>query len=73
MQSTAENSEQKNNTTENSGVKYSLKQYSEHQIENWKNSGKIIVYENSKQLKEFIKDSQKYWFISKNVFWLYLK
>ena len=72
LQSTAENSEQKNNTTENSGVKYSLKQYSEHQIENWKSSDKIIVYENSKQLKEFIKDSQKGIGLSRKMYFGYI-
>ena len=72
LQSTAENSEQKNNTTDDGGVKYSLKQYSEHQIENWKNSNKIIVYENDEQLQEFIKDSQNGVGISRKMYFGYI-
>lgn len=59
MQSTAENPEQKNNTTEDSGVKYSLKQYSEHQIENWKNSKRIVIYNTKEQLEQFVLNSIK--------------
>lgn len=47
------NVQQKNNNHESSNVKYSLKKYSEKQIENWKNSKSIIVYESAEQLKAF--------------------
>ena len=48
---------QKNTDTESSGGKYALKEYTEHQKENWKTSKKIIVYENEAQLRAFIQDS----------------
>lgn len=38
-----------------SGVKYSLEPYSNQQIENWKSSKRINVYENSAQLDLFVK------------------
>ena len=42
----AEISNAKENTdTKSNGVKYSLKEYTEHQKENWKDSKQIIVYE----------------------------
>ena len=37
------------------GVKYSLEPYSNQQIENWKSSKRINVYENSAQLDLFVK------------------
>ena len=37
------------------GEKYSLEPYSNQQIENWKNSKRINVYENSAQLDLFVK------------------
>lgn len=46
-----------NTDTESSGVKYSLKEYTEHQKENWKDSKQIIVYENENQLRNFIQKS----------------
>lgn len=54
----AEISNAKENTdTQNNGVKYSLKEYTEHQKENWKDSKQIIVYENENQLRNFIQKS----------------
>lgn len=41
---------------EKEDIRYSLKAYSDHQIENWKKSKKIVVYENDQQLESFIKD-----------------
>ena len=46
-----------NTDTQNNGVKYSLKEYTEHQKENWKDSKQIIVYENENQLRNFIQKS----------------
>ncbi len=43
--------------TADSGVKYSLGQYSDVQKENWKNSKKIVVYENDAQLLQFVRES----------------
>ena len=54
----AESSNTKENTdTPSNGVKYSLKEYTEHQKENWKDSKQIIVYENENQLRNFIQKS----------------
>lgn len=54
----AEISNAKENTdTQSNGVKYSLKEYTEHQKENWKDSKQIIVYENENQLRNFIQKS----------------
>ena len=54
----AESSNTKENTdTQSNGVKYSLKEYTEHQKENWKDSKQIIVYENENQLRNFIQKS----------------
>lgn len=54
----AESSNAKENTdTQSNGVKYSLKEYTEHQKENWKDSKQIIVYENENQLRNFIQKS----------------
>jgi len=44
---------QKNNTITSDSVKYALKEYSEKQIENWKDSKSIVVYENTEQLRAF--------------------
>ncbi len=38
-------------------AKYSLMEYSEHQKENWKNSNRIVVYDNNEQLAKFISDA----------------
>ena len=46
-----------NTDTESSGVKYSLKEYTVHQKENWKDSKQIIVYKNENQLRNFIQKS----------------
>lgn len=46
-----------NTDTQSNGVKYSLKEYTEHQKENWKGSKQIIVYENENQLRNFIQKS----------------
>ena len=43
--------------TADSGVKYSLGQYSDVQKENWKKSKKIVVYENDAQLLQFVQES----------------
>lgn len=54
----AESSNTKENTdTQSNGVKYSLKEYTEHQKENRKDSKQIIVYENENQLRNFIRKS----------------
>lgn len=45
------------NTTQNGGVKYSLKGYSEHQKKNWATSKRIVVFSDSAQLTHFIQDS----------------
>ena len=47
------------NTAENSGVKYKLKNYNEHQINNWSNSKKIVIYQNEAQLSDFIDNAIK--------------
>ena len=47
------------NTADNSGKsRFSLVGYSKKQIENWKNSKNIVVYENEQQLRQFIHDAQ---------------
>ena len=46
------------NTTSEGGVKFELREYSQHQIDNWKNSKKIVLYENETQFRNFIKESQ---------------
>lgn len=47
-----------NISQDNSNVKYALKEYSKHQIENWKNSKKIVIYESQEQLQNFIDDAR---------------
>lgn len=50
---------QKNNTAINSSEsKYALKEYSAHQIENWKSSKKIVIYQSQEQLQKFIDDAR---------------
>ena len=39
----------------NGGEMYSLEPYSNQQIENWKNSKKIVVYKNEDQLLDFVR------------------
>lgn len=60
--------EQKNNTVDNSGAKYALKEYSEHQIENWKNSKRIVVYESQNQLQQFIDDARAHKNLNKKMY-----
>ena len=43
----------------NSGVKYSLRGYTEKQKDNWKNSKRIVLFENNQQYREFIKKSKE--------------
>ena len=38
---------------------YSLEGYSEHELENWKNSKRIIVFQNEMQLRKFVSDASK--------------
>lgn len=38
-------------------VRYSLKEYSDHQKENWASSKSIVIYENDEQLSRFIDDA----------------
>lgn len=52
-------SSQNNNTAESSSAKYALKEYSQHQIDNWKESKTIVVYENDEQAKIFCEKALK--------------
>jgi len=45
-------------TDADSNTVYALTKYSEHQVENWKSSNNIVVYENSEQLNKFINDAK---------------
>ena len=38
-------------------AKYSLKEYSEHQLRNWANSRRIVVYENEIQYRSFVHEA----------------
>ena len=38
-------------------VRYSLKDYSQHQKENWENSKRIVLYKNVEQYKSFIQNA----------------
>lgn len=40
---------------EKSTINYLLKQYTDHQKENWKDSKRIVVYDSEKQFREFIR------------------
>lgn len=42
---------------ESGGEKYSFKKYSQHQIDNWKNSKNIEVFQNEAQFENFIQDA----------------
>lgn len=53
--SIAQNAENVN--SENADVRYSLVEYTEHQKQNWKNSKRIVVFDNAEQLEQFIRDS----------------
>lgn len=48
---------QKNTTREGSNVQYMLRDYSQHQKENWSNSKSIVIYESERQLRMFVSDS----------------
>ena len=48
---------EKNTTREGGEAKYQLREYSEHQRENWKGSKRIVVYENTQHLQKFIQES----------------
>ncbi len=57
------------NTADNSGKKrFSLIGYSKKQIENWKNSKSIIIYENEEQLRQFIRDAVKGMNLDKKIY-----
>lgn len=60
--------EQKNNAVDNNGAKYALKEYSEHQVENWKNSKRIVVYESQNQLQQFIDDARAHKNLNKKMY-----
>lgn len=55
-------------TTAESGVKYQLKGYSQHQIDNWASSKSIVVYENERQLRQFISDARSGTNLSKKMY-----
>lgn len=40
-------------------IRYSLKDYDEKQINNWRNSKKIIIYESPQQLKDFVDEARQ--------------
>lgn len=48
---------EKNTTQKGGEAKYQLREYSEHQRENWKSSKRIVVYENTQHLQKFIQES----------------
>ncbi|MGN0174113.1 MAG: LPD38 domain-containing protein [Acutalibacteraceae bacterium] len=54
---TSDNILSKNSENVKENEKNALKKYSEHQIENWKNSKSIVVYENEQQLKDFVDEA----------------
>ncbi|HIW84955.1 MAG TPA: hypothetical protein IAA48_00520 [Candidatus Eubacterium faecipullorum] len=61
-------SSQNNNTAENSSAKYALKEYSQHQIDNWKNSKRIVVYESQNQLQQFIDNARAHKNLNKKIY-----
>ena len=61
-------SSQNNNTAESSSAKYALKEYSQHQINNWKNSKRIVVYESQNQLQQFIDDAMAHKNLSQKMY-----
>ena len=61
-------SSQNNNTAENSSAKYALKEYSQHQIDNWKNSKRIVVYESQNQLQQFIDNAREHKNLNKKIY-----
>ena len=56
------------NTTDEGGVRYSLNKYSEHQLENWKNSKNIVVYEDEQQLLTFVQNAKNGIDLSKKMY-----
>lgn len=54
---TSDNILSKNSENVKENENNTLKKYSEHQIENWKNSKSIVVYENEQQLKDFVDEA----------------
>ncbi len=52
-----ESTQAEKNTTDESGVRYALGQYSDKQISNWTNSKRIIIYKNDNQLLDFVNKS----------------
>jgi hypothetical protein len=38
-------------------IHYQLEKYDDHQLENWKGSKRIVVYQNDQQFREFIEDA----------------
>ncbi len=59
---------QKNRAINSDGVKHALKEYSEHQIKNWKNSKKIVVYQSQSQLQNFINDARAHKNLNKKMY-----
>jgi hypothetical protein len=53
----AQNNDTINQAAKDTGVKFSLTQYTEHEKQNWKSSKKIIIYESEKQLEDFIDEA----------------
>ena len=45
------------NTTSEGDVKFALKEYSQHQKDNWKNSKRIVIYESEIQFRNFINEA----------------
>lgn len=52
------NTRTQKNTAQDGGVKYSLKMYSQSQVDNWKSSNKIVIYNDVQQLMQFIDDAR---------------
>ena len=61
-------SSQNNSTAKNNSAKYALKVYSQHQIDNWKNSKSIVVYESQNQLQQFIDDARAHKTLNKKIY-----
>ena len=57
-----------NNKSESSSTKYALKKYSQHQIDNWKNSKRIVVYKSQDQLQQFIDDARAHKNLSQKMY-----
>lgn len=46
-------------STENNSVRYELEKYSDHQLKNWENSKKIVVYKDEQHLVDFVNESKQ--------------